>query len=101
MLEGTTRSEASTPSSTKASQQGSEMFSSTMLDSTDDFTEFQGVSRSGSKSLDMLDNLEETSQITQFRQVSCTDIKDMSKLKPKTFYDAKDSNVASSTTSFK
>ncbi|XP_029053815.2 biotin--protein ligase isoform X3 [Osmia bicornis bicornis] len=100
-LDGTTRSQASTPSSTKTSQQGSEMFSSAMLDSTDDFTVFQGVSRSGSKSLDMLDNLEETSQNTQFRQVSCIDIKDMSKLKPKTFYDAKDSNVASSTTSFK
>ncbi|XP_076390314.1 holocarboxylase synthetase-like protein isoform X2 [Megachile rotundata] len=99
-LESTTRSQASTPISTKSFQQEGEPVSSTMQDSTNDFIERQGVSRSGSKSLDTLDNLEEISQIKQFRQVSCSDIKDTSKSKPKTFYDAKDSNVALSTSSF-
>lgn len=97
------RSQVSTPVSTTTIPQYEDQLSREEIQKiTEDTTKFQGVPHSASKSLDMLDNLEDVSSSISTRQVSCSDIKSTSKpFESKTFYDAKNIKRTSSASPFK
>ncbi|KAF3428083.1 hypothetical protein E2986_00055 [Frieseomelitta varia] len=102
-LESECRSQVSTPVSTTTIPQYEDQLSREEIQKiTEDTTKFQGVPHSASKSLDMLDNLEDVSSSISTKQVSCSDIKSTSKpFEPKTFYDAKNIKRTSSASPFK
>ncbi|XP_043801888.1 biotin--protein ligase isoform X2 [Apis laboriosa] len=95
-LEIESRSQVSTPVSINISQHEIQLSEDEIQKITEDI-EFQGVPHSTSKSLDVLDNLEDESKAIRYRQVSCSDIKSTSK----PFHDAKDSKIMVSTSPFK
>lgn len=101
VLENESRSDVSTPVSINTSQQKSHSVADETEDLMEDTIQVRGVPHSGSKSLDVLDNLEEVSNI-KLKQTSCSDIKITSKpFEQSAFYDVKDSNRATSASTVK
>ncbi|XP_076681827.1 holocarboxylase synthetase-like protein isoform X3 [Andrena cerasifolii] len=96
------RSEISTPASIYIPQQDNELSSNVTQVVTDNTIPFQGVSHSGSKSLDTLETLEESPNVKKPWQISCIDIKSTSKLsEQKDFVVVQESKVTPSKSNIK